>query len=123
VPDDPPRITREKRTLRVMLELYCRAHHAVAPSGGNDVSPARGQLCVECQPLLDYALCRLDRCPFGAEKPTCANCPIHCYKPLMRTRVQTAMRYAGPRMLFRHPILALFHLWDGRRTPPETRRE
>jgi hypothetical protein len=25
------------------------------------------------------------------------------------------MRYSGPRMTFRHPVLALFHLLDGRR--------
>lgn len=28
------------------------------------------------------------------------------------------MRYAGPRMLYRHPILALQHLFDGLRKEP-----
>jgi hypothetical protein len=27
----------------------------------------------------------------------------------MRARIQTVMRYAGPRMLWRHPVLALRH--------------
>lgn len=98
---DSPRIAREKRTLRAMLAIYCRAHHA-----------RRGELCAECEELLGYAVCRLDRCPFGADKSTCAACPIHCYKPAMRQRVQTVMRYSGPRMTFRHPILAMMHLWD-----------
>ena len=31
---------------------------------------------------------RLDRCPYGAEKTTCVNCPTHCYKPAMRDQVQ-----------------------------------
>jgi hypothetical protein len=31
----------------------------------------------------------------------------------MREQVRAVMRYAGPRMLWRHPILALEHLWDG----------
>jgi hypothetical protein len=22
------------------------------------------------------------------------------------------MRYAGPRMIFRHPLMAIMHLWD-----------
>jgi hypothetical protein len=34
----------------------------------------------------------------------------------MRERVRTVMRYAGPRMLKRHPYLAVMHILDGRRT-------
>ena len=30
----------------------------------------------------------------------------------MRERVRVVMRYAGPRMLLRHPILAILHLRD-----------
>ncbi len=108
MPSDPPRIAREKRTIRAMVGIYCRGHHA-----------AGGGLCGECQELLDYAACRLDRCPFGANKSTCADCPIHCYKPAMRERVRAAMRYAGPRMLWRHPVLAIRHWLDGRRRPGE----
>lgn len=85
-----------------MIEIYCRARHG-------------GRLCAECEELYQYAVCRLDRCPFGADKPTCAQCPIHCYKPAMRERVKTVMRYAGPRMLLRHPLLAIWHLIDGRK--------
>ncbi len=99
------RILREKRTILAMLRIYCRGHH------GSTL------LCSECQDLLDYAHCRLDRCPFGADKPTCVNCPIHCYKPTMRHNIRGVMRYAGPRLVFRHPILALLHLVDGRRSP------
>jgi hypothetical protein len=101
---EPPRIRREKRTIQAMATIFCRAYHGMAD-----------QLCVECREVVDYAYCRLDRCPFGGEKPTCANCPIHCYKPAMRTRVKQIMRYAGPRMLLRHPILAMLHWFDGLR--------
>lgn len=89
-----------------MVQVYCRAHHAT-----------KGSLCSECQLLCDYALARLDRCPYGAEKTTCVNCPTHCYKPAMREQVKAVMRYAGPRMLFHHPILALLHMLDGLRRP------
>lgn len=102
--DDPPRIAREKRTIRAMIGIYCQAHHR--PTAG---------LCAECAELLGYAFCRLDRCPFGADKMTCARCPIHCYKPAMRQRVRAVMRYAGPRMLWRHPVLAIWHMLDGRK--------
>ena len=100
----PPRIAREKQTIRAMVTIYCRSHHGTA-----------GELCPECRELLDYASGRLDHCFFGAEKPTCARCPVHCYKPAMRARAQAVMRYAGPRMLCRHPLLALLHWLDGRR--------
>ena len=105
MPTDPPRIAREKKTMAAMVELYCRKRH-----------DSDGTLCDDCLALLDYATCRLDRCPYGPQKPTCAKCPIHCYKPQMRERVKEVMRFAGPRMLLRHPILAIRHLLDGRRS-------
>jgi len=98
---------REKRTIEAMVRLYCRDQHQ-STSG----------LCPECQQLKDYALSRLQRCPFQEGKTTCAKCPVHCYSPAMRQRVKAVMRYAGPRMLYRHPILALLHLLDGRRQKP-----
>ena len=66
-----------------------------------------------------YATRRLDRCVFGDDKPTCANCKVHCYSDAMRERVRVVMRYAGPRILWRHPVLALAHLRDGRRPAPD----
>lgn len=98
---------REAKTLTAMVGLYCHGHH------GTDCS----HLCTECQSLLDYAITRLTRCPYGALKPTCADCPIHCYKPQQRQQIRNVMRYAGPRMLLRHPILAVLHLLDGFRRP------
>lgn len=99
-----PRIEREKLTIHAMIRIYCRGNHGVSPP------------CAACREVLDYAFCRLDRCPYGEQKPTCVNCPIHCYRPAMRGAVKEVMRYAGPRMLARHPILAIRHLLDGRRS-------
>jgi hypothetical protein len=102
------RRTRELRTIEAMVRMYCRGHHGASSA----------TLCAECGALFDYASRRLDRCLFGDAKPTCANCVVHCYSTAMRERVRTVMRWAGPRMLFRHPILALFHQLDGRRPAP-----
>ena len=66
------------------------------------------------------------KCPYGADKPTCANCPIHCYKAGPRARAKMIMRYSGPRMLFRHPYLAITHKLDGfiaARHPKELTRD
>jgi hypothetical protein len=62
--------------------------------------------------LITYALQRIDQCPYQVDKPTCAHCPIHCYKPTIRQQVRQAMRYAGPRMIIYHPVLAILHSWD-----------
>jgi hypothetical protein len=67
-------------------------------------------LCGDCAELLGYANERLAKCPFGPEKGPCSKCRIHCYKPEMRERVREVMRYAGPKMLTKHPILAVGHL-------------
>lgn len=69
--------------------------------------------------LFDYAERRLDLCVFGDAKPTCANCSVHCYSAEKREQIRVVMKWAGPRMLFRYPLLAVFHLLDGRRPAPD----
>ncbi|HEV8267160.1 MAG TPA: nitrous oxide-stimulated promoter family protein [Thermoanaerobaculia bacterium] len=98
------RISRERRTLELMVGLYCRERHAGPPT-----------LCPRCQELWAYAQRRLDLCVFAQEKPTCVACPIHCYSERMRAAVRDVMRFSGPRMLVRHPLLAIRHLLDERR--------
>lgn len=92
-----------------MIAIYCQGHNH-EPTGG---------LCHACRSLLDYAMLRLSRCPFQEGKTTCGNCPVHCYKPQMRERIRTVMRFAGPRMPFKHPLLALGHMLDGLRKEPK----
>jgi hypothetical protein len=108
------RMGRERRTVEAMIRLYCCEQHG-----------SRNGLCGECAELADYARLRLEKCPFQAAKTTCAKCPIHCYKPDRRAQIRAVMRIAGPRMLFRHPVLALLHLLDGLRkelaAPAETK--
>ncbi len=87
-----------------MIALYCREHHGTGR-----------ELCADCSSLREYAVQRVQRCPLIEDKPTCANCPVHCYKPTMRERIRSVMRYAGPRMLRRHPILAILHVLERRR--------
>lgn len=98
------RLAREERTLAVMIAMYCRDHHA-------DGRPsAAGELCSDCKALACYAGRRLADCRYGTDKPACVNCPTHCYAPAMREQVRAVMRYAGPRMVREHPVLAAAHL-------------
>ena len=110
------RIEKEKTTVRQMIEIYCHGKKHERKRLLNHV-----EVCEECSALLDYAYQRLDHCKFldkpsvpraerGEKKPTCKKCPIHCYKPDMKEKMRQAMRYAGPRMMWYHPVAAIRHL-------------
>ena len=87
----------EVRAVSAMIRIYCRAHHSK-------------DLCEDCAGLLDYARERIGQCPFGRDKPECNQCAVHCFQPEMRGRIKAVMRYAGPRMVWYHPVLAIRHL-------------
>ena len=95
---------REKHMVSEMIALWCRAKHGTR----------RGGLCPECAELAAYARLRSDRCPFMEEKTFCSNCRVHCYAPAMRERIRAVMRFAGPRMVFHHPVAALRHVYETR---------
>lgn len=100
------RLQREAHTVAAMIRRYCRDRHHTTDG-----------LCPECAELLAYARRRLARCPVQEGKTTCGKCPVHCYAPGMRARIREVMRYAGPRMVWSHPLMALRHLLDGLRKP------
>jgi hypothetical protein len=109
------RLRRERLTMQRMVEIYCADHHIAGA----------GFLCHDCDGFLAYAERRLEKCPYGPAKPTCARCPVHCYKREQRELASQIMRYAGPRMAWRHPWLSIVHLLDKTRRvehPMEMRR-
>lgn len=92
------RIEREKKVVAMMIAMYCRRKE------GNR------KLCPECVALTAYAHSRLDGCRFGERKTSCLRCPVHCYRPDMKSRIREVMRFAGPRMIFCHPVEAVRHM-------------
>lgn len=92
---------REQETVSEMIALYCRGVHGRGEADG---------LCESCAELDAYARLRSARCPLMERKTFCSVCPVHCYGPEMRERIRLVMRYAGPRMLLRHPVMAVRHL-------------
>lgn len=101
------RISREKETLRKMIALY----EAQCPQASREAGHYAA--------LNAYADKRLDKCVFGEDKPACKQCPVHCYQPAKREEIKQVMRWAGPGMLWHHPILTIRHLLDDRRPVPE----
>lgn len=89
---------KEKKLIPVMIKKYCRGNHHTKC------------ICDSCKELTEYALYRLDKCPFKVNKKFCSFCKIHCYKEDMREKIKKVMKYSGPRMLLTHPIFAISHV-------------
>lgn len=93
-----PIIMEEIRLMEVMIHVY---YYKLEEE---EISEAR---------MLNYARKRLEFCQFGEQKTTCQKCPVHCYQPNYREQMKKIMRYSGPRMLFKHPILTVKHAYRG----------
>lgn len=104
---------KELKVVTLMIERYCHGNHKTK----------RHELCEECSALLDYVKFRRSKCPHGDHKPFCSNCRIHCYKPEMREKIRAVMRYSGPRIVFRHPVLATRHLIESKREKRKLEKE
>ncbi len=103
---------REKAVVGLMIDLYCHGNHHT-----------KGKICADCQALKDYACERSDRCPFMENKTFCSNCRVHCYSPQMREDIKKVMRYAGPRMIYHHPLMAIRHLLESKKEQRLTKKE
>ncbi len=90
----------EKKVVQKMITLYCNSNH-----------DTKDELCSTCFELNEYAFARLERCPFGENKPTCGSCSIHCYNPEKKIQIKKVMRFAGPRMLLYSPIHTIRHFY------------
>ena len=95
------RLLKDEDTLRAMGRIYCEAHH----QGEKDIDG----LCPECAACIAYSIQRTRKCP-KLHKGNCDQCEIRCYAPEMRQQIRTIMAYAGPRMIYRHPVMAVRHL-------------
>jgi uncharacterized paraquat-inducible protein A len=94
----------ELETVKKMIGIYCHElHHS-----------EKNQLCPECSALLEYAQKRIDKCFYGDRKPVCSTCQVHCYKKEMRERIKEVMRYSGPKMTWKSPVLSLRYMYRKR---------
>ena len=103
---------REKRTVALMIRLYCRKKHGT-----------KKNLCPECEAHSQYAMQRSDKCPFMETKTFCSNCRVHCYKPEMREKIREVMRFSGPRMILHHPVMAVRHVIESKKEKKRLEKE
>lgn len=93
---------KECKLIPVMIKRYCRGRHGTKGD----------KLCEDCRALTEYALFRLEKCPFKVNKKFCSFCKVHCYKPDMREQIKDVMKWSGPRMIFTHPAFAFKHVFQ-----------
>jgi len=94
------RVSREKETVAAMILMYCQKHHKTS------------DFCDKCNILKNYAFRKIENCKFAENKPACSKCSVHCYKIDKREDIKKVMRYSGPRMIYKHPVFAFFHIID-----------
>ena len=102
---------REKETVSLMIQIYCKKHHHT-----------QNGLCEACASLNEYARLRSDKCPFMETKTFCSNCKVHCYKADMREKIRELMRFSGPRMIFYHPVMAIRHVVESKKEKKKLER-
>lgn len=90
---------RESSVIQEMVGLFCHGVHGTP----------KGSLCPECAALLAYAQKRVAHCPFMETKTFCSQCRVRCYAPAEQEKIRQVMRYAGPRLMFRHPLMCAQH--------------
>ena len=109
---DSPKIARrrdrEQRTRSQLVALYCADNHDAAARA--ETAHGGEAVCPGCASIDAYAVLRTERCRKMDVKTSCDECEHHCYKPEERERIRAVMRYAGPRMLKKHPLAAIRHL-------------
>lgn len=107
-PREARRREREKRVISQMVCIFCAGNHGA--SARTETAFCGERLCPACKELDEYAVERTQRCRKMGAKTSCEECGNHCYAPQMRECIRAVMRYAGPRMITRHPVAAVRHL-------------
>ena len=77
-------LEKDRKTLEAMGRIYCSGHHDGEKDGEG--------LCTQCRETVEATLARTESCPYGHEGN------------------RAIMRYAAPRMTFRHPLMTLDYM-------------
>ncbi|MGO5052347.1 nitrous oxide-stimulated promoter family protein [Lachnospiraceae bacterium LCP25S3_G4] len=93
---------QDKNIVSEMIKIYCNGNHGT-----------KGDLlCISCNALEQYARNRVACCPNAETKTFCSTCKVHCYSQEMRKKIKDVMRYSGPRVIYKHPIMVIRHVLD-----------
>lgn len=110
-------VRKDLKTLATFIRIYCNCKHPDAEKNEvtmpqHDISAIAGKpviLCNDCRKLLLHAFVKRSNCPLDP-KPMCKHCPVHCYAPSYRTKIQEVMRFSGKKMVTGGRLDMLLHL-------------
>lgn len=110
-PDETEKRRKEEEALYLaMAELYCKkkGHDGRTEVFEKDGTPLRYRgkpllLCENCARMALRAVRQTRHCPHMAYKTFCHECPRPCHKP--DPEIRDMMRFSGPRVLLRHPLM------------------
>ena len=121
--DIDARRKQEKSVFLAMSEVYCKG---MKHDGITDVTEELGfdeelqtyvkwsgwkvRLCPECLDLVKESAKHTNRCRHLAYKTFCHHCPTPCYAQSAREKIRPIMRYSGPRIMTRHPVLGVQYM-------------
>jgi Nitrous oxide-stimulated promoter len=88
-------------TLQSLFPIYCGKYH----------SSEKGELCDSCSAELEYAIHKTKICPEKDQGKTCSDCKVHCFEAEHRERIKEIMRFAGPRLIWSHPLLSVRYIY------------
>jgi hypothetical protein len=114
-PNTPKLLRKDLRTLALFIRIYCHARHQgqsiVALKGLNlqEITGKPVDLCPDCAMLLHHALIKRMHCPRDP-KPSCKNCPSHCYASEYRMKIREVMRFSGKRLILSGRLDYIIHL-------------
>lgn len=97
----------EKKTIEAMIDIYCKENHYDKNKSGT----SRYLRCPICDEQAVYALMKIDQCPYKENKPVCSKCLVKCYNVKHKDNIKQVMRYSGPRMIFKHPLLLIRYVF------------
>ena len=110
-----PKERKDLKVLGLFTAVYCRRHHEgdkspldTAVLSTAELGLARHRYCPPCREFLAYAIERRLRCPLDP-KPTCKECPVHCYRPGHRELVREILRFSGKYLIRRGRLDLLRH--------------
>lgn len=92
----------DRLTMEAIGKIYCRGHH-------KDRQRDSVLLCPECRSVIEETLKRTEACPNG-HVGNCQDCDIKCQRGEAQENIRHIMRYAAPRMVFRHPVMTVKYL-------------
>ena len=93
---------KDRAILEAIGTIYCRAHHA-------ECAQDAAGLCPECREVVETTLAKAQTCPYG-HSGNCQDCDTQCQRGTSKQRVKAMMRYAAPRMVYRHPLMTLSYV-------------